>query len=126
LELENVELYERLSAVFDESLNEENVISRLKILDSIGGSCEREIEFVASHLMDINGSSIFELNTSLLSRLFSHSSLRLRSEDWLYEHIMEHILRDHESCSLLEFVGYEYLSKSLNHFLILFQNHLSA
>jgi hypothetical protein len=112
LELENVELYEQFSEVLDSSLTEENVISRLKIFDSFGMSCEREIEFVASHLMDIDESSIFEMNNSLLSRLFGHSSLRLWSEDWLYEHIMEHILSDCESYSLLESVKYEYLSKS--------------
>jgi hypothetical protein len=91
LELENTELYEQLSNFLDESLTEENVISRLKTFDSVDSSCERAIEFVASHLMDIDISSIFELNNSILSRIFGRSSLRLQSEDWCYETILEHI-----------------------------------
>jgi hypothetical protein len=53
---------------FKENLTKENVISRLKALDSIGSSSEREIEFVASHLIDLDTSPIFEMNDSMISK----------------------------------------------------------
>jgi hypothetical protein len=112
LELANVEIYEQLSTIVEVSLTAENVISRLKTFELIGSSSEREIEFVASHLMSIDLSSLFELNDSLLSQIFEHPSLRLQSEDWLYERIVEEISTDCKHFWLLEFVGYEYLSKS--------------
>jgi hypothetical protein len=112
LELENVELYERLSEFFEVNLTETNVISRFKRFDSIGCSWERGLEFIVSYLMDIDESSLFELNHSLLSRIFVHSSLRLRSEAWLYEQIVKQSSKDFESFSLLEFVQFEYLSQS--------------
>jgi hypothetical protein len=84
-----------------ESLNKNNGIFRLKALDSIGRSYEREIDFTTSHLMNVDSSSIFQI----LSRIFGHSSLRLQSEDRFYEQIPKQISRDGEKFSLLEFVG---------------------
>jgi hypothetical protein len=95
-ELESMELYEIL-LLNEEELNEGNVIEPLKCNKLIGCSCESEIEFAASHFHVLDQSSICELRVWMLLETLQAKSLKLESEDHLYEMIwslISHKLND--------------------------------
>lgn len=113
VELDSIDLYEQLFLKDQNELRNETIINRLKELESLGCSSESEIEYAASHAIDLK-ESIFELNVSTVSVILQHKSLKLENEDTLCEHIIK-ILKDpeySEYSSLLEFIRFEYLSKS--------------
>jgi hypothetical protein len=108
-ELCATEVFECLST-FDGELTVSNVIDRLLLRESIGCPVGLEIGFAAAHFSDLSESSISDLTASQLREIMSHSLLNIESEDWLYELIRKLILSNDEYTSLLECVGFEYLS----------------
>jgi hypothetical protein len=112
VELGAIEFYEQLFQEFEGEITTQNVCDRLKDLYGLNCLCECEIAFAASHFVDLNSAAISSLNVSLLLQILKQDSLQIQSEDWLFEFILKEISKDPTFCLLLEFVGYEYLSKS--------------
>jgi hypothetical protein len=112
VELGAEEFYEQLFAEFEVEINPQNVCHRLKHLERLNCPCEREIAFAASHFTNIDSTSIEQLSVSLLFQILKHHSLIIQSEDWLFDIILSLISKNQDYFSLLELIGYEYLSKS--------------
>jgi hypothetical protein len=58
-----------------------NAFDRIKFLISMNESCEREIEFCASHFYEIDLTSIFSMQFEIIS----NESLQMKDEESLYE-----------------------------------------
>jgi hypothetical protein len=112
IELQNLELYQLFSCSNEYDLTAATIIDRLIDLESFDCVSDREIAVAASHFFELSISSISRLSVSILSRILSHESLQLTNEDSLYELISSSISNDSHYCVLLDYVGYEYLSKS--------------
>jgi hypothetical protein len=52
------------------------------------------------------------MSVSLLLEILKHDSLIIENEDWLFDIVLPLILKNKDYCSLLELIGFEYLSKS--------------
>jgi hypothetical protein len=113
IELQNHELYKSLFCSIERDLTSATIIDQLIDLESLDCLSDCEIAFAASHFFELSTSSISRLNVSILSRILSHESLQLMNEDSLYELISSAISTDSHYSLLLDYVGYEYLSKSL-------------
>jgi hypothetical protein len=111
-ELENGELYGLISCSADGDLTETNVVDRLITIESMGFPSDREIAFAASHFYNLDVQSVAGLSVSMLSRIVSHESLKLTSENSLFEVVSSAISSDANYCVLLDYVNYENLSKS--------------
>jgi hypothetical protein len=122
-ELESIELYETIFVANAQEVNEGNVIERLKYGELIGLSCSSDIEFASSHFFKFNQSTISELSISQLFEILQNKSLRLQTEDCLYNIISSLISINIEYSVLLECVKYEYLSRdSIESFVDLISN----
>jgi hypothetical protein len=106
-------LYEALFINRAEELNESNVLERLTCGELIGHLCETEQKFAASHFFSLDQSSICELSVSILLAILHNESLKVETEDCLYEIISSLISRDPCYSILLECVEYEYLSRDV-------------
>jgi hypothetical protein len=84
--LENTELANKFIDD-DNPIEISNVSSLLKNKSAIGRPIDSEIEFAASHFYEIDVDTLKELDVSLLERIISCPSLRLRDEDSLLEFI---------------------------------------
>jgi hypothetical protein len=105
----------------------EDVLSRLKKKRDAGLDCSAEIEFAASHLHEISQNDIEELDTTDLSNIISSRSLRIKSEDWLYEVVKNFVNERGENFWLFEYVRFEYLgAESISSFVELSENHISS
>jgi hypothetical protein len=104
--LENTELY---LSVQDE-LSVCNIIDRLLCLSSFGSDVSVELEFFASHFNEIiddqkgNYTKIMKVGVSTISSILSSSSLKVVSEDSLYEFVRDLCSIDVEMNCLFEFV----------------------
>jgi hypothetical protein len=110
--LGNSELYEKICQGFEEELCVDNVIDRLNDLNNIGKDISREVEFIASHFHELKDSLKSMTSSSMIMAIVNHSSLKIESEDSLYEFIVNGISNNCEFFGLLEFVRFEYLSTS--------------
>jgi hypothetical protein len=84
-ELGNVEL---LSMIWDDlggSLDIRSCISRLRLLRSMDGTRQTEIEYLASHFHELSQSDFSRLEVEDLREILSQDSLKLLSEDGLFE-----------------------------------------
>jgi hypothetical protein len=84
----------------------------MKDCESIGCSCESVIAFTASRFFNLDKSSFVGLNVSLISRILNHPSLKILTEDSLWETISFLIKNDPDYCMLLECIEYTSLSNS--------------
>jgi hypothetical protein len=71
-------------------------------------SDEDEIRFIASRFSEVE--SLSDLGVHNLRRVLAHPSLRIESEDSLYNFISSQIERDESFTELLEFIHFEFLS----------------
>jgi hypothetical protein len=111
-EFENGELLFSLNDQLDRELNLSNVIPRLIERSEFKiPNCE-EIEFIASHFHEFSFSSLSKVRLNEISAIVSHPSLKMRSEDSLYEFIISRMKEDFSFFSLFEFVRFEYLSST--------------
>ena len=119
-ELENEEILSQLinSFISSTELTVSNAVKMLKLRQMIccEGEDEREISFIASKMSEIEDLCSLEIHQ--LRSILSHSSLRIESEDWLYNFISSLISKDKRFGELLEFVHFEFLNKdSIEHFI---------
>jgi hypothetical protein len=95
-ELANVVILQLISHSSHESLNCRTVIDQLLLLCELCGNCETEVAFCASHFHELPSSSLSKLSLPILSTILSHQSLKLKSEDSLYEFIFHQLERSWE------------------------------
>jgi hypothetical protein len=111
-ELENGELFAALLRSFGPDLSESNVLAFCKELDLLGCSWDCELEFAAEHFLSFNESDLAELTDGQIRRIISHGSLRIESEDSLYNIIRGLIEKDLCFCSLLDEIRFENVSET--------------
>jgi hypothetical protein len=75
--------------------------------------CSSEIEFIASHFHEIDISRLYKIEQSIIEKILSSDKLVIKSEDWLYERIWEFIEEDRRNFKLIQFIRFEYVSKSI-------------
>jgi hypothetical protein len=86
-----------------------------------------ELQFASSHFYDLQTPDVCGLTVSELSAILSNDSLRIVSEDTLFDVLNEYISRSPDHFGVIEFVHFEYLSaKSIASFVDLSQNFLSS
>jgi hypothetical protein len=68
------------------------------------------VDFVASHFFEIERSLLVRLPRTIIIQILSSESLRIDSEDSLYEFTRERVGNDINDFELLEFIQFEYLS----------------
>jgi hypothetical protein len=117
--LGNVEFLNSIFHSFEGELKICNVSDRLRILSEIEVNCEEELEFAASHFHEItkqSDSEFLKVKEDVVYQMISRDSLKLESEDQLWNFIRTWSQKqndsDFESRSVrfLEFVKLEYLS----------------
>jgi hypothetical protein len=107
VELGNEEIATEVFRKFCDKTGNNELIEKLS---EIGGNVQKELDSLAAGFCDIDPNVMSELPIDLLYELFSQSSLKLKSEDWLCEFILNAADDDHDYFKLLEFIGFEFLS----------------
>jgi hypothetical protein len=87
-----------------------NVVERLSICSDLNASSDPDIKFLAARFVETPDSIINQISVENLGWILCVPSLKLQSEDWLYEFISDHFTADPDYLTLLEFVHFEYLS----------------
>jgi hypothetical protein len=114
IELGNLELYFSVHELIDG-----------KVTGPVSAFCEQfkdwvftddlsdeAIDFLAVRFFEFENSFRNSLPFSILSQILSHPSLRVESEDWLFEFIISQIESKSNYVGLLEFVRFEYLTRT--------------
>lgn len=117
-ELENQELLSQLATSYFErtEMTKSNAVKHLKLREMFGENGQEEIAFIASNFNEIEG--LAELEIHHLRQILSHRSLRIPSEDFLYNFICERISKDPSYSELFGFVMFKFLSStSIQHFI---------
>jgi hypothetical protein len=109
-ELRNDELRRLIVTEIGDELTLSNAASRVRLSVELAVDCSREIEFVSSHLPDLDASRLKDLDSSTWSAIFSCKSLKIASEDWLCRLILELVDGDRENFSLFEYVQFQFIS----------------
>jgi hypothetical protein len=121
IELCNRELFDSLGAIND--LSGVKLLDELRFLFQNDTECEHLVETCSSSFWQFPISSLNTLSFDLLSSILSHPSLKVVSEDWLYQIIRTHISEHLEYSVLLQTIHFQYLSpESLEDFLLLIQD----
>jgi hypothetical protein len=92
-----------------ESLNLKNCVFRINRKYGLKVDISQELEFIGSHICEMNRNSIQDIEMCILKDILKMKSLRIENEDWLLEFIFE--LGD-KYLELIGFVRFEYLSLS--------------
>jgi hypothetical protein len=108
----NSEFYGCVYPDLRDEVTMENVVDRLLFLSETRCDISAELEFLASHFYRFvcRPDAFNELPLSLLYEVIGHGSLRLESEDTLYDFISKGNEPNLEMFALLEFVRLEYCS----------------
>jgi hypothetical protein len=111
-EFENGELLFSMKDQIDPELNLSNVIPRLIERNEFKMPHYEEIEFIASRFYEFSLSSLSKVCLNDIEAIVSHPSLKMKSEDFLYEFIISRMNEDFSFFNLFEFVRFEYLSST--------------
>jgi hypothetical protein len=103
----NRELFDLISRHFEGDLSCENVIPRLQFLSEAQEDYEVELDFICSHFSEMLKSGLNNLNASLIHELICRPSLRLLTEDSLWNFIHTSFCNDSLFSSLLECVKFD-------------------
>jgi hypothetical protein len=111
-ELSNQELCEKILERTSNDITMSNVIDRVSFLSQMHCNILREIEFISSHFHEIDdlSTTLKSLTFSMIEEIIKNDSLKIKSEDSLYDFIVSQIETNWEYSMLLEYVRYEYLS----------------
>jgi hypothetical protein len=123
-EFENYELLFSIKDQLEPELTNSTVIPRLLERCEFNLPVNEEVKFVASHLYDFSLSSLSTLSLDLVEAIFSHPSLKIKNEDFLYELVISRMNEDSSFFKLLEFIKFEYLSsETLSNFWRIVSEH---
>jgi hypothetical protein len=106
-ELWNQEFYD---ALVGSDLTQSNAIERLEFHEGIEGNSEIAVGFIASNFSDFSIEELKRLGLSAICAIVHHRSLKLLSEDSLYDFVAGLVERDLVFFALFEAVRFEYLS----------------
>jgi hypothetical protein len=106
-ELWNQELYD---ALVGSDLTQSNAIERLEFLEGIEGNSSVAVDFIASNFSDFSIEELKWLRLSAISAIVHHRSLKLSSEDSIYDFVVDLVESDLAFFALFEAVRFEYLS----------------
>jgi hypothetical protein len=109
-ELENFELYWHLQEPFFDSLTLSSFCEEIGRSLFLEFAPEKVISFLASHFCETDRSFLSRLPISTIRRFLSHESLKIESEDSLYEFVTSLFDRDAETITLLEQIRFEFLT----------------
>jgi hypothetical protein len=111
----NLELYESICGQLGSEVMMENVIDRLRFLWATRCDIYTELEFIASHFCDFlcRPDALKALPFLMISEIIGHGSLRLDSENGLYDFISKGTETPRDMFGLLEFVRLEYCSTNV-------------
>jgi hypothetical protein len=107
VELENFELYWQIQGDFSDSVTFQSFCSTVENLNWIDFASPQVISFIASHFFEMDRSFLSRLPISTLSLILSQDSLRIESEDSLYEFVISACDCCAESSSLLDLIRFE-------------------
>jgi hypothetical protein len=110
-ELENTDLYYALLQFLDAEISPTDAMLKLQARQTLGHDMKREIAFIASHLYEFPMATLVTLDYDTFHRVISHDSIRLKSEDFLYNLIELCVAKDETAFTLLEDVRFENLSQ---------------
>ena len=118
-ELENREIVSQLASLYFSSagvITTANAVGHLRMKDMWQSvDANPEVEFIAKNFSDVENLSALDIDQ--LRRILGHKSLRIQSEDSLYNFICQMIAKDESFSELLEFVNFKFLgSESIHHF----------
>ena len=77
---------------------------------TLGSRCEALVNYVAAHFHEISDEGLRAMDVDTARLLLSHKSLRIQSEDTLYDFVRSRAQCDCRFVCLFEFVCFEYLS----------------
>jgi hypothetical protein len=111
-ELWNSELYECICPSASSSLTMSSAVDRISFFARMRGNISNEVSFIASHFHELNdpSDSLRSLPFSAIYEILSDNSLKIKSEDLLYDFILSRAEDDCEYSGLLEQIRFEYLS----------------
>jgi hypothetical protein len=72
--------------------------------------CSAEINFIASHFIEVGQSGLKTLDGSVLSQILSSSALKIECEYWLSEQIWSLVESNQSHFLFLQFVKFEFVS----------------
>ena len=101
-ELENGEMIVKFVESQEGSISSSNVIDRLTLKSSFNLDVEEEVAFVASHFFEIESESLHKLSFEQLRSVLSSSSLKLDSEDQLFDFLVSVVEEDESKFSLFD------------------------
>jgi hypothetical protein len=123
-ELGNLELYFAIHNLIHPTVAISTFVEHFKDCEFVDHFPEEAIEFLSDHLFEFDKSFLAGLPISLLSQIFGHPSLRIESEDSLFDFVISQIESKGSHSGLLEFVRFEYLTKStIERFVALSSTH---
>jgi hypothetical protein len=111
-EPENEELLSVVCCVPDE-ITIKNVIPRLRHKRPLHFETSKEIDFIASHFVEVDKSDLKGLDESIFGLILSSDKLKIKSEDWLYEMIWSFVEEGRNYFSLLQFVRFDFVSTAV-------------
>jgi hypothetical protein len=88
----------------------DNIFDRMKFGDETCDVDESDLDFCSSHLFEIEESKLNEMSFEFISSMISRESLKLVSEESLFDFLRKRICSDHRYWNLFEYVRFEYLS----------------
>jgi hypothetical protein len=110
-ELWNEELFNCVSNSHDKALTIDNVIDCMEHKRRMRRDMSNEIEFIASHFDEMSN-SLALTDFCLIDAVLSHWSLKIKSEDSLYDFIFSQIQTEPDFFELFAHVQFEFLSVS--------------
>jgi hypothetical protein len=114
IELRNSELYNGISACSTNEVQIGNVIDRALFASRTGCNIAADLEFISSHFYEIKepAEALKSFDVATIFEIISHLSLKISSENSLYDFAMDCISKNPDFSILLECIRFEYLSQS--------------
>jgi hypothetical protein len=110
--LDNAEMYSFVLRSLEGHLTLTNITSRLANKDFLSFSSDEEISFLASNFHCLPEDVLNQLSPAHLIEMLQSNSLRLKSEDALYDFIASRGDDDVDYYDLLEFVRFDFLTST--------------
>jgi hypothetical protein len=124
-ELSNKELYSRICEHLDGDLTVRTALERIRNPQFVAMPSGHLIDVLSSHFSEIDSADLDKIPLQTLTEILSQNSLRIVSEDALYDYISLRVPENPDYFPLLRFVRFEYLScLSILHFRRLGREHL--
>jgi hypothetical protein len=95
------------------TLHGDNVLNWLEHLHQMKFNCSNETEFTASHFHEIDISRFEKFGQSIVERILSSTQPVIQGEDWLYETIWRFAENDRMKFTIIQFIRFEFVSKSV-------------